>query len=114
MFVYLRLGIILSGFLCLSGTLLADGNHSRIAPPQDEKQLPFAMHSSMAQLPVIRIRGETDGLIFEGNESAIHVNDHSKRKKWVCSLTNPSAPWNFAATKSLHNMLCKTIAKTSL
>ncbi len=99
MFVYLRLGIILSGVLCLSGTLLADENDSRIAPPQDEKQLPFAMHSSMAQLPVIRV-GKRDADINGSDNRALQA-----AVEFVAALgggTVEIGPGEFLMHDSLH------------
>lgn len=40
---------------CFNGLLAAEDKSPRVAPPQNEKQLPFAMHSSMDQLPSIRV-----------------------------------------------------------
>lgn len=52
------LGFVISGYVSLSGLLHAQDNLLRIAPPKEEKQLPFAMHSSMAQLPHIRVANQ--------------------------------------------------------
>ena len=38
-----------------SVALQADDKQSRVAPPPDERQLPFAMHSRMEHLPSIRV-----------------------------------------------------------
>jgi parallel beta-helix repeat protein len=46
---------VLCSFAGLVNLLRADDSLPRVAPPQDEKQLPFAMHSIMEQTPHIRV-----------------------------------------------------------
>ena len=45
----------------------ADENAERVAPAIDEKQLPFAMHSQMEQLPSIRVGTKDADLIGSDN-----------------------------------------------
>jgi parallel beta-helix repeat protein len=99
MTVHQWLGLALGGYFCLCGLLKADDNLPRVAPPQDEKQLPFAMHSSMEQLPHIRV-GIQDADINGSDNRALQA-----AVEFVATLgggTVEIGPGEFLMRDSLH------------
>jgi parallel beta-helix repeat protein len=103
-------GFTLGSYLLMSSLLQAEDNLPRVAPPADERQLPFAMHSAMEHSPRIRV-GLQDADINGSDNRALQA-----AVEYVAALgggTVEIGPGEFLMHDSLHLRENVTVRGTS-